>query len=80
MGLSAGLNIPILGKSLELNAEYYYTDFNNQMVINFDGARGEHTLSFENLDGKSYSHTLQIDATIPSSVVSLLQEHSALMT
>ena len=65
MGLSAGLNIPILGKSLELNAEYYYTDFNNQMVINFDGARGEHTLSFENLDGKSYSHTLQIDATYP---------------
>ena len=65
MGLSAGLNIPLFGKSLELNAEYYYTDFTNQMVINFDGAKGEHTLSFENLDGKSYSHTLQIDATYP---------------
>ena len=65
MGLLAGMNIPILGKSLELNAEYYYTDFKNQMVINFDGARGEHTLSFENLDGKSYSHTFQIDATYP---------------
>lgn len=65
MGLSAGLNVPILDKNLELNAEYYYTDFRNQMVINFDGAKGLHTLSFENLDGKSYSHTLQMDATYP---------------
>lgn len=65
MGLSAGLNVPILNKNLELNAEYYYTDFRNQMVINFDGAKGLHTLSFENLDGKSYSHTLQMDATYP---------------
>lgn len=65
MGLSAGLNVPILDKNMELNAEYYYTDFRNQMVINFDGAKRLHTLSFENLDGKSYSHTLQMDATYP---------------
>lgn len=65
MGISAGLNIPIHGKTLELNAEYYYTDFLHQMVINYDGAKGQHTLSFENLDGRSYSHTLQVDATYP---------------
>lgn len=65
MGLSASLNIPIGEKNLELNAEYYYTDFDNQMVINVDGAQGEHSLSFENLQGKSYSHTLQVDATYP---------------
>lgn len=81
-GASVGLNIPVAGKNLELNAEYYYTNFKNQMVINlrsqslaiaspkdaehnFDGARGAHTLAFENLHGKSYSHTLQIDATYP---------------
>ena len=64
-GASIGMNIPISGKNLELNAEYYYTDFKHQMIMNFDGAKGEHTLSIENLDGKSYSHTLQVDATYP---------------
>lgn len=64
-GLSAGLNIPVCGKNLELNAEYYFTTFINQMVINIDGSKGAHTVSFENLDGKSYSHTIQVDATYP---------------
>lgn len=63
MGASLGFNIPLFGKNLELNAEYYYTDFKHQMIMNFDGAKGNHTLSFENLDGKSYSHTFQVDAT-----------------
>ena len=62
---SIGMNIPISGKNLELNAEYYYTDFKHQMIMNLDGAKGEHTLSIENLDGKSYSHTIQVDATYP---------------
>ena len=65
MGLSAALNIPVSGKRLELNAEYYYTDFIHQLLINYDGTRGAHTLSFENLQGKSYSHTFQVDATYP---------------
>ena len=65
MGASVSMNIPLAGRTLELNAEYYYTDFLNQMIMNFDGAKGAHTLSFENLDGKSYSHTFQVDATYP---------------
>lgn len=65
VGTSIGMNIPISGKNLELNAEYYYTDFKHQMIMNLDGAKGEHTLSIENLDGKSYSHTIQVDATYP---------------
>lgn len=65
-GLSASLNVPIAGKKLELNAEYYYTDFKNQMIVNYDGKTyGKHSISFENLNGKSYSHTMQIDATYP---------------
>lgn len=64
-GVSAGIILPVASRNLELNAEYYYTSFRNQMVINFDGSKGEHSISFENLDGKSYSHTLQIDATYP---------------
>ena len=65
VGASIGMNIPISGKNLELNAECYYTDFKHQMIMNLDGAKGEHTLSIENLDGKSYSHTIQVDATYP---------------
>lgn len=64
-GLSAGLSIPLCGKTLEVNAEYFYTDFQNQVIMNFDGAKGAHSLSFENLDGRSYSHTCQVDATYP---------------
>ena len=62
-GVSLGFNIPLFGRNLELNAEYYYTDFVHQMIMNFDGASGQHTLRFENLNGKSYSHTFQVDAT-----------------
>lgn len=70
-GFSAGLNIPIADKTLELNAEYYYTRFINQMVMNINGADGKNTIVFENLkngnsiNAKSYSHTFQIDATYP---------------
>lgn len=65
VGLSAGLAIPLYDKTLEVNAEYYYTDFRHQMVINYRGKQGEETIAFENLGGKSYSHTWQIDATYP---------------
>ena len=63
MGTSLGFNIPLFGKNLELNAEYYYTDFKHQLIMNFDGVKGPHTLTVENLHGKSYSHTFQVDAT-----------------
>ena len=64
-GLSASLHLPVAGKELELNMDYYYTDFQHQLVINPDGAKGANTFSIENLSGKSYSHTAQIDATYP---------------
>lgn len=40
MGTSLGFNIPLFGKNLELNAEYYYTDFKHQLIMNFDGVKG----------------------------------------
>lgn len=64
-GLSVSLNFPIAHKNLELNTEYYYTDFKNQLVVNIDGIKKSHIVSFENLRGRSYSHTFQIDATYP---------------
>ena len=64
-GLSASLRLPIAGKELEVNVDYYYTDFSRQAVIIPDGAKGSNTFSFENLSGESYTHSAQIDATYP---------------
>lgn len=65
MGMSASLRLPIADKDLEVNIDYYYTDFQNQLIINPDGAAGSNTFAFENLSGKSYTHAAQIDATYP---------------
>ena len=62
-GLSAALSIPVGEKKLELNAEYYYTTFFHQAVIDFDA--DPHTVRFSNLDGESYSHTWQAEASYP---------------
>ena len=62
-GLSTAFYIPLWGKTLNLNAEYYYTDFQNQLVVDMD--TDPHAVHFSNLDGRSYSHTLQVDVTYP---------------
>ena len=62
-GVSASLNIPICEKKLELNAEYYYTNFLHQTVMDLD--RDPHAVHFTNLDGNSFSRTWQVEATYP---------------
>ncbi len=58
-GLSTQMKIPVGERTLELNAEYYYTHFLQQAIIDYDMVR-IHGLN----DGdKSFSHTIQIDAT-----------------
>lgn len=74
-GASLGLVIPIGDNELEMNAEYYYTDFIEQLVIDHynrelkddqgNGMGAANQLRFYNLSGKSYSHTLQVDASYP---------------
>ena len=64
-GASLSFNIPVAGKELELNIDYYYTDFDNQMVLNPYSLNKENQYIIGNLSGKSYSHTAQIDATYP---------------
>ena len=62
-GISNSWYIPLFGKTLKLNAEYYHTRFIRQAVIDYDS---DHTMiHVTNLDGKSYSNTVQIDATYP---------------
>ena len=62
-GLSSSFYIPLFGKTLKLNAEYYHTHFNEQAVIDYDSNPTE--IRITNLNGKSYSNTFQIDASYP---------------
>lgn len=59
-GASLSFYIPVNDRTLTLNAEYYYTDFINQTVVDYDS--DPTAISIDNLNGSSYSHTLQVDA------------------
>jgi len=62
-GANLGFYIPIAGKELTLNAEWYYTNFMKQVVVDVD--TDPHAVSFYNLDGKSYSSSFQVEASYP---------------
>lgn len=62
-GANAAFLIPLFGKTLKLNTEYYYTRFDRQAVIDYDS--DPKAINITNLAGKSYSHTFQVDATYP---------------
>lgn len=62
-GVSAALVIPIGRKTLKMNAEYYYTHFSEQAVIDYDSNPNEVLIT--RLSGRSYSHTAQVDASYP---------------
>ena len=60
-GLNMAFYIPINNKELTLNAEWYYTDFNRQVVIDMDS--DPHGVNFYELDGQSYSSSIQLEAS-----------------
>ena len=62
-GLTTAWDIPLWGKTLKINAEYHYTRFQHQMVIDMDS--DPLSIVMGDLDGKSYSHTWQVDASYP---------------
>ena len=51
--------IPVLDRNLSLSAEYYYTDFQRQLLVDLDS--DPHAAIFRNLRGKSFSHTVQTE-------------------
>lgn len=62
-GVSADWRLPLGdANTLRLNADYYYTNFHSQAVVDYDS--DPHSLSIADLKGRSYSHTLQVDATL----------------
>lgn len=62
-GASVSTYIPVFGKTLNINAEYYYTNFLKQVVVDMDS--NPHEVAFYNLDGRSYSHVFQVEASYP---------------
>ncbi len=64
-GFNVDWSIPINAETIKLNAEYYYTHFDRQVIVDYDS--DPHSLTIGNLKGKSFSHTFQVDATYESS-------------
>lgn len=62
-GASAALYIPVSGNSLNVNLEFYETDFLSQLIADTD--TDSHTVDFVRFEGRSYSRTYQIDASYP---------------
>lgn len=62
-GASTSAYIPLFGKTLNLNAEYYYTDFSKQVVVDMD--TDPHAVLFYNLHGRSCSQVVQVEASYP---------------
>lgn len=61
-GLSAQTFLPLFGKELILTGEWYYSNFINQVVADLD--TDVHAVSFDNLNGKSYSQSAQLEANM----------------
>lgn len=62
-GVNFSFFIPISNKELLINAEWYYTNFLNQVVVDVDS--DAHAVNFYNLNGRSYSNSFQVEATYP---------------
>lgn len=62
-GLNLSFYIPLFGKELTLNGEWYYTNFLKQVVVDMDS--DPHAVRFYNLDGKSYSNSYQVELSYP---------------
>ena len=63
-GLNFNLRIPINAETIRFGAEYHYTHFDRQVIIDYETP---HVLSIGNLEGKSYANTFQIEASYESS-------------
>lgn len=61
-GLSGMFHVPIARRELTLIAEYFYTRFGKQAVIDLD--RDTHEVNIYALDGRSFSHNVQIEASM----------------
>lgn len=61
--VNVGVNLlqtfQLMGRSGSFSAEYYHTDFSEQVVVDFESPQ---QVKFYNLDGKSYANSFQLSA------------------
>lgn len=57
-GISLTQYLDISGHEMTISADYYRTDFINQIIVDLDS--DVHKISFYNLDGKSFSNNYQL--------------------
>ena len=62
-GISTALYIPLFGRTLRMNAEYYHTHFIRQAIIDYESNPSQ--IRITNLQGTSRSNTFQLDASYP---------------
>lgn len=63
-GVNMEYGFNISSETLKFNAEYYYTHFDRQVIVDYETP---HEFTIGNLNGKSFSHTFQIEASYISS-------------
>lgn len=63
-GFNIDYTLAINAETLKFSAEYYYTKFDRQVIVDYETP---HILTIGNLDGKSFAHTVQVEATYESS-------------
>ena len=61
-GMNTSIEIPLFGYDFDLNAEYYRTDFKNQIIMDMEKSQTE--MHIYNLKGKSYSNSFQVDVSV----------------
>lgn len=63
-GFNVDFRLAINAETLRFSTEYYYTHFNRQVIVDYESP---HQLTIGNLEGKSFSHTFQIETSYVSS-------------
>ena len=63
-GFNIDFTLPVNSETLKFSTEYYYTDFKRQVIVDYENP---HEITIGNLDGKSFSHTFQIEVIYESS-------------
>lgn len=60
-GVSIMWKTEVFTRPLTLTAEYYYTDFSRRVIVDYDTDTSQ--IAVCGVDGKSYSHNFQVEAT-----------------
>lgn len=63
-GFNVDYLLHIKAESIRFGAEYYYTKFDRQVVVDYESP---HVITVGNLQGRSFAHTVQVEVSYESS-------------